>query len=125
MEVCLSGADDASIKDNPSKTDNPPAAGTPCPAGEQMRAEGERSQLLCSQWTHGAHIWSRIVCKISLTPDIVLTPSTPGLSRAGEVTQPPSQSPQSKRKRVSSSTSGERHIKVCHCLISGQCHWVW
>ena len=77
-----------------------------------------------------APIWSRTVCKISLTvmsltPDIVLTPSILDLSRAGEVTQPPSQSPQSKRKRVSSSTSGERHIKVCNCLIPGQCHWVW
>ena len=66
-------------------------------------------------------IWSRTVCRIFLTPDIVLTPS-PGLSGAGEVTQPPSQSPQPKRKSVSSATSGERHIKVCHCLIPGQCH---
>ena len=71
-----------------------------------------------------ASVWSRTVCRMSLTPDIVLTPSILGLSRAGEVTQLPSQSPQSKRKRVSSATSGERHTEVYHCLFPGQCHYM-
>ena len=78
MEECLPGADYASIKDDPSKTDNPPAAGTPCPAGEQMQAEGERSQLLCSQWTHGSHLVSYSLqdvpdtryCSHSLDPQV-------------------------------------------------------
>ena len=123
MEENRPDVDYASGKDDPSKSDSPPASGSPSTAGELTQAEGERSQVsYCVLSGRMASIWSRTVCRISLTPDIVLTPSTPGLSRAGEVTQPPSQSPQPKRKSVSSATSGERHIKVCHCLIPGQCH---
>ena len=128
MEECLPGVDYASIKADPSMTHNLPATSTPSPAVEQTQAEGERSQLLCSQWTHGSHLVS---CSLQASPDTTLLSSLPRptvcpeLSRAGEVTQPPSQFPQSKRKRVSSATSlGERRMKVYHFLIPGQCHWV-
>ena len=45
MEECPTGGDDASVKDDPSKTDKPPATWTPSPTGEQAQDEGERSQL--------------------------------------------------------------------------------
>ena len=45
MEGNPPGGDDASVKDDPSKTDNPPATWTPSPAGEQAQGEGESSQL--------------------------------------------------------------------------------
>ena len=45
MEGSHPGGDDASVKDDPSKTANPPATWTPSPAGEQAQDEGERSQL--------------------------------------------------------------------------------
>ena len=116
MEECLPGVDYASIKGDPSMTHNLPATSTPSPAVEQTQAEGERSQLLCSQWTHDSHLVS---CSLQASPDTTLLSSLPRptvcpeLSRAGEVTQPPPQFPQPKRKRVSSATSlGERHMKV-------------
>ena len=123
MEECLPGADYASVED-PSKTDNPPAPCTPSPAGEQTQVEGERSQLLRSQCTQDSHLVSHSLQASSGTTLLSSHPQPPGLSRAGEVTQPPSQSPQSKRKRVSSATSGERHTEVYHCLFPGQCHYM-
>ena len=66
---------------------------------------------------HGSHLVSY---SLQAFPDTTLLSSHPqsqGLSRAGEVTQPPSQSPQSKRKRVSLAKLGERHTEVYHCLI--------
>ena len=121
MEECLPGADYASVEDDQSKTDNPPAPCTPCPAGEQTQVEGERSQLLrpqlvCSQCKQDSHLVSHRRQASSGTTLLSSHTQPPGLSRAGEVTQLPSQSPQSKRKRVFSSTSGEMHMEVYHEL---------
>ena len=116
MEECLPGADYASVEDDPSKTDNPPAPCTSSPAGEQTQVEGERSQLLRSQCTQDSHLVSQRLHASSGTTLLSSLPQPPGLSRAGEVTQPPSQSPQSKKKRVSSATSGEKHTEVYHEL---------
>ena len=115
MEESLPGADYASVED-PSKTDNPPAPCTSSPAGEQTQVEGERSQLLHSQCTQDSHLVSHRLQASTGTTLLSSHPQPPGLSRAGEVTQPPSQSPQSKKKRVSSATSGERHTEVYHEL---------
>ena len=116
MDECLPGADYASVEDDQSKTDNPPAPCAPSPAGEQTQVEGERSQLLRSQCTQDSHLVSHSLQASSGTTLLSSHPQPPGLSRAGEVTQPPSQSPQSKRKRVFSSTSGEMHMEMYHEL---------
>ena len=66
---------------------------------------------------HGSHLVSY---SLQASPDTMLLSSHPqslGLSRVGELTQPPSPSPQPKGKRVSLAKSGERHTEVYHYLI--------
>ena len=116
MDECLPGADYASVEDDQSKTDNRPAPCAPSPAGEQTQVEGERSQLLHSQCTQDSHLVSHSLQASSVTTLLSSCPQPPGLSRAGEVTQPPSLSSQSKRRMVSSATSGERYMEVYHEL---------
>ena len=115
-EGYLPGADYASVEDDQSKTDKPPAPCAPSPAGEQTQVEGERSQLLRSQCTQDSHVVSHRLQASSGTTLLSSYPQPPGLSRAGEVTQSPSQSPQPKRRMVSSATSGERHTEEYHEL---------
>ena len=74
MEECLPGADYASVGDDPSNIDKPPATCASSPDGEQTQVEGERSQLLCSQWMHGSNLVS---CSLQASPDTMLLSSLP------------------------------------------------
>ena len=127
MEDCSPGGDYVSFKDNPSKTANPPATWTPSPAGEQAQGEGKRSQLAgcCDLSGCVTHVWSGVVCKLLLTLHCCLALLTPGLFRGDEVLQPDYHSTEVKRKKISSATSGERHVEVYVCataFILGQCN---
>ena len=118
MEEGRPDVDYASGKDDPSKSDSPPTSGTPSPAGELTQAEGERSQLATVSSVHaGSHLVSYSLQAYPVTTLLFSHPQSQGLSRAGEVTQPPSPSPQPKRNRVSLAKSGERHTEVYHCFI--------
>ena len=66
MEDCPPGGDDASVKDDLSKTDDSPATWTPSPTGEQLQGEGERSQLAgcCALSGRVTHVCSHVVCKL-------------------------------------------------------------
>ena len=66
---------------------------------------------------HSSHLVSYSLQAFLDTTLLSSHPQSPGLSRAGEVTQSPSPSPQPKRKRVSLAKSGERHTEAYHCLI--------
>ena len=69
MEECPPGGDDASVKDDPSKTDNPPATWTPSPTGDQAQGGGEGSKLAvcCVLSECVTHIWSRPCKAITLS----------------------------------------------------------
>ena len=107
MEEYPPGGDYASVKDDPSKTDNPLVTWTPSPAGEQLQGEGERSQLAgcCVLRDRVAHICSRIVRKLLLTPQCCPRLYIPtDLSRGDDC-----HSSELLSNKVSSATSGERH----------------
>ena len=89
---------------------------------ESKRRLKVRTQSYCVLSGRGSHLILCSVQTLSGTTLLSLPPQSPGLSSAGEVTQPPSQSTPPKRKRVASSTSGEIHMGVYHCLIPGQYH---
>ena len=117
MEEGRPDVDYASGKDDSSKSDSPPTSGTSSTAGELTQAEGERS-LLATVFSvdAGSHLVSYSLQASPVTTLLSSHPQSQGLSRAGEVTQPPP-SPQPKRNRVSLAKSGERHTEVYHCLI--------
>ena len=136
MEECSPGGDCASGVGDPSKSDNPPVIWTPNPAGEQAQGsaqgESERLQLPCCIFSFSgsmAHIWSPLT--LQAFSDTVWLSSlcliNLDMSRGDVVSQPASHSPQSKRKKDSSATPGERDESVRTPLlhdILGQCYCI-
>ena len=118
MEESPPGGDYASAKDDPSKSDNPPVIWTTNPAGEQAQGsaqgESERLQLACCFSGNMAHIWSPLPLQAS--SDTAWSSSlcliSRGVTRGDDASQPASHSPELKRKKFSSTTSGETYGSV-------------